>query len=71
MTSDGNLKPQEELKSTRNDKCLGFFLRLFVCILSSLSFFKRHKIRDFPGGPVVKTRHFHYRGHGFDPWSEN
>ena len=22
---------------------------------------------DFPGGPVVKTLHFHCRGHGFDP----
>ena len=25
---------------------------------------------DFPGGPVVKTPHFHFRGHEFDPWSE-
>ena len=24
---------------------------------------------DFPGRPVVKTLRFHYRGHGFDPWS--
>ena len=24
---------------------------------------------DFPGGPVVKTLHFHCRGLGFDPWS--
>ena len=24
---------------------------------------------DFPGGPVVKTLHFHFRRHGFDPWS--
>ena len=22
---------------------------------------------DFPGGPVVKTLHFHCRGPGFDP----
>ena len=22
---------------------------------------------DFPGGPVVKTLHFHCRGHEFDP----
>ena len=27
--------------------------------------------RDFPGSPVVKTPHFHCRGHGFDPWSGN
>ena len=26
-------------------------------------------VRDLPGGPVVKTAHFHYRGHGFDLWS--
>ena len=24
---------------------------------------------DFPGGPVVKTPHFHCRGFGFHPWS--
>ena len=24
--------------------------------------------RDFPGSPVVKTLHFHCRGHRFDPW---
>ena len=26
---------------------------------------------DFPGSPVVKTLHFHCRGHGFDPWWGN
>ena len=26
---------------------------------------------DFPGGPVVKTLHFHCRGHGFHPWLRN
>ena len=26
---------------------------------------------DFPGGPPVRTLHFHCRGHGFDPWSGN
>ena len=29
------------------------------------------KLKDFPGGPVVKILHFHCRGHGFDPWSRN
>ena len=29
------------------------------------------KHRDFPDGPVVKTPRFHFRGRGFDPWSEN
>ena len=28
-------------------------------------------IRDFPGGPVVKTLCSQSRGPGFDPWSEN
>ena len=23
---------------------------------------------DFPGGPMVRTPHFHYKGHRFDPW---
>ena len=27
--------------------------------------------QDFPGGPVVKTPHFHCRGCRFDPWSGN
>ena len=26
---------------------------------------------EFPGGPVVRTRRFHCRGHGFDPCSGN
>ena len=26
---------------------------------------------DFPGGPVVKTLCFYFRGHRFDPWSGN
>lgn len=24
----------------------------------------------FPGGPVVQTLCFHFRGHRFDPWSK-
>ena len=27
--------------------------------------------QDFPGGPVVETPRFHFRGHGFNPWSGN
>ena len=27
--------------------------------------------RDFPGGPVVKTLRFHFRGHRFNPWLGN
>ena len=29
------------------------------------------RMRDFPGGPVVKTLRFHCRGHGFYPWLGN
>ena len=25
--------------------------------------------REFLAGPVVRTLHFHFRGHRFDPWS--
>ena len=32
---------------------------------------KRTKQGDFPGGPVVKTPCFHFRGHELDPWSGN
>ena len=27
--------------------------------------------REFPGGVVVKTPYFQFRGPGFDPWSGN
>ena len=27
--------------------------------------------KDFPGGPVIKTLCFQYKGHGFEPWSGN
>ena len=26
---------------------------------------------DLPGGPGVRTLHFHWGGHGFEPWLEN
>ena len=26
------------------------------------------EVRDFPGGPVVKTLRFYWMGHRFDPW---
>ena len=32
---------------------------------------KIYSLRDFPGGPVVKTPHSQCRGHGFHPWSGN
>ena len=32
---------------------------------------KQKRAREFPGGPVVKTLHFHCRGHRFNLWSGN
>ena len=32
---------------------------------------KYRHLREFPGGPVVKTLCFHCRDHGFDPWLRN
>ena len=29
----------------------------------------KYNLRDSPGGPVVKTLLYQYRGHGFNPWS--
>ena len=31
----------------------------------------KRKQSDFPGGPVVKTLPFHYRGRRFNSWSGN
>ena len=32
---------------------------------------KESRVKNFPGGPVVKTPRFQCRGRGFDPWSGN
>ena len=42
---------------------LHFFTHEQVC------FYNLKHSRDFPGGPVVKTPHFHCRGSRFDPCS--
>ena len=31
---------------------------------------KGRGLGEFPGDPVVRTPHFHCRGHGFHPWRE-
>ena len=36
-----------------------------------LLLFTKGEMREFPGGPVVRTPHFHCRGHRFNPWSGN
>ena len=41
-------------------------------LIPQQAFLKRLKpTKDFPGGPVVKTLCFHYRGRGFNLWSWN
>ena len=35
-------------------------------MLISEKFLFLKKLRDFSGGPVVKTPHFHYKRHGLD-----
>ena len=42
---------------------------IFFSLLVFTSSLKRSTLRDFPGGPVVKTLYFHYWEHGFDPCS--
>ena len=39
--------------------------------LGSSSLSVKVLVENIPGGPVVKTLHFPWRGPGFDPWSEN
>ena len=42
-------------------------LALLVCFIFLASCLDKKRIRDFPGGLVVKTLCFQCRGHGFDP----
>ena len=52
--------------------CFTLSLHSDVRLLSMSPFIQsKVQMRDFPGGPVVKTRSFHCRGHGCYPWSGN
>lgn len=33
--------------------------------------FKQQRHWEFPGGPVVRTRHFHCQVYVFNPWTGN
>ena len=44
-----------------------YFKVTFTFQGASMSSFKILAGWDFPDGPVVRTLHFHYRGHRFDP----
>ena len=41
------------------------------CYKANFHYNSIDEIRDFPGGPVVKTVSFHCRGHRLDPLSGN
>jgi len=41
-------------------------------LLENMCFLLKYtRIGAFPGGPVVKTPDFYFRGHKFDPWLSN
>ena len=46
-----------------------YFLRWYENAILVLSFEKQSS--EFPVSAVVKTLHFHYKGHRFSPWSGN
>ena len=50
---------------------LGKWLGLLACLLLGLSRINEETLRDFPGGPVVKTLRFQGRGCRFYPWLGN
>ena len=39
--------------------------------VSERSWLQNLQTRDFPDSPVVKTLCFHFKEHGFNPWSGN
>ena len=48
-----------------------FYSSLYIRKKNKNTNSKRYVHGDFPGGPVVRTAHFHCRGYGFDPWLGN
>ena len=51
--------------------CLRDRPRLVQTSDSPACLFQKCEPGDFPGGPVVRTLHFHCRGCRFDPWFGN
>ena len=49
--------------------CIGFAIHEHESATGII--LSKQALQDFPGSPVVKTRHFHCRGHRFNPWSGN
>ena len=64
--------------ANESDVCQNFRITVLQNHSRSLAFILLTRIasknvgyRDFHGGQVVKTLHFHCREHGFNPWSGN
>ena len=60
VTASGRERWEQEHGRTRKHK---------LCLQESSNLAEQH--REFPGGPVAGTPHFHCRGHRFNPWSGN
>ena len=60
------LLPDPILKSRIKTLCMKCYLEII-----RLNFCSIKPFWEFPGGPVVRTPCFHYRGPGLDPWSGN
>ena len=54
-----------EFSGIISDQYMLFYLST-VLFLNIYSIFKKYNLRDFPGGPVVKTPCCQNRGDGFD-----
>ena len=53
------------------DSCFWNFRSISIRVAPLYAFVLKCPTGEFPGGPVVRTLHFHCRGHGFNPWSGN
>ena len=45
-----------------------FFVNLKIIQLKAFLFYFFRKLREFPGGPVIRDLCFHCKGHGFNSW---
>ena len=43
----------------------------YICCLQETHFRSKDTYREFLGGPVVRTQHFHCHGPRFNPWLGN
>ena len=45
-----------------------FFVNLKIIQLKAFLFYFFRKLRELPGGPVIRDLCFHCKGHGFNSW---